>query len=204
MKTFRISFSGAGGTGKGTVGEIIAQKLRVPFLRSQNQRIGKSMGFANYDQPPSRQLEFAYQHAILQAQIAQEVAMMSRGYVSERCVADYIPYYEDRKFLTQEPYWGIVKEHLQWYDAIFFAVPDFVPGDIAGSWKERDMERRQKTSDGIEKFLVENFKGRLCYLQGTIEERVQKALQHLATWEMIPSPLKMTSFTPTLTTTKRS
>ena len=94
----RIAMSGAGGTGKGTMGKLLADKLGLPFLNSPGTKIGQDLGMATY-RSADEQTQIIMQHAYLYGIIYQEIGALAAGdgYVSERSALDVIPYYHSKK-----------------------------------------------------------------------------------------------------------
>lgn len=165
--SMRIAFAGAGGTGKGTLGKILTDHYHIPFINSFISDIGKMMSMKNYMDVESEQDALVYQYSILFGQIAQEhaVQQITDVYISERSVYDYIPYYLE-KGLSDDKYLDIIhKWGNENYDLIVFLPVCFTPSDKnTNTWRERDDEKRQRTSNIILTALNDNYTGKIIEL----------------------------------------
>ena len=177
----RIALAGAGGTGKGTLGKMIAEHLNVPFIPSHIKETGQTMGLIDSyksNVPWSKQM--AFQWAILMGQIYQErsLTMAGQSFVCERSTFDYIPYFlnrdfEDQDYLNTARNWGRSK-----YDALIFLPYEFESPDTeTNTWRERDPEEQQRTSNMIADEILRYYRGKLLTVTGTVEERFKQYLQ---------------------------
>lgn len=177
----KIAFSGAGGTGKGTLASDISLGYDIPIIRSPVQDIGKMMfpDTKNYIEIPTNK-KWNFQYAVLLTQIFLEkhLAATDLAYVSERSVFDYIAYAETKDEKTYQDYKNMILQAYKEnpYDIIFY-IPhdDFIPQDKEeASWKERDEEHRKQTDKIIQKILNIADDSEIVTLTGSIKQREEK------------------------------
>jgi hypothetical protein len=171
----RIGLTGAGGTGKGTLGSLIAKYLGVPFLPSHIKDTGIAMGLTDsYKQEISLERQLAFQHAIMFGQLYQERALniAGLGYVAERTTLDYIPYFLERS-LNGLTYLQTAREWAKTnYDGIIFLPVEFEAKDLVeNSWKERDRDAQERTGEIIEQEIMNNSINPVLTVHGSVEER---------------------------------
>ena len=172
----KIALTGAGGTGKGTLGKALAETLQVPFLPSGIKETGSFFfGMESY-KDISKEKEEVFQYTILANQIGQERAagLISCSYVAERSTLDYILYYVQRG-LTDKNY---IDKAIEWatnYDLILYTpADDFVPADKGtNSWRQRDLDERIET-DRILKSYLQMFDN-VVTITGDPEKRLTEA-----------------------------
>lgn len=171
----RIGLTGAGGTGKGTLGSLVANYLGVPFLPSHIKDTGLAMGMTeSYKQDISLEKQFAFQHAIMFGQIYQERALQIAGigYIAERTTLDYIPYFLGRSFNAAN-YLSTAREWAKNnYDGVIYLPVEFKAKDtVENAWKERDRDAQERTgriiTDELELCGIEN----VLTVHGSVEER---------------------------------
>lgn len=185
----KIAFSGAGGTGKGTLASDISLDYDIPIIRSPVQDIGKMMfpDTKNYIEiPTNKKWNFQYAVVLTQIFLEKHLAATDLAYVSERSVFDYIAYAETKDEKTYQDYKNMIlrayKENP--YDIIFY-IPynDFVPQDKEdSSWKERNEESRRLTDNFLRRILNEVDDSEIVTLTGSIkqrEERIHREIQIL-------------------------
>ena len=174
----KIALSGAGGSGKGTLGTLLSETYGLPLLGSPNVSVGLDLEMAHYrDADKTRGL--VYQHACLYSLLFQERGCLAAGsgFIGERSSLDYIPYYLDRDLPKMSRYEAIAIEHAAQYDHIFFLPADFTPGDkSSATWKERSETDRRRT-DGFIWSLVQSsvVPGKRTRLNGTLQQRFDQA-----------------------------
>lgn len=183
----RIALCGAGGVGKGTLARRLAAGLKLNFLPSTIEDIGRRMypKTGNYTEIADRR---SFQYAILMAQIEGEQlfgTLDSEGFIAERSVLDYLPY-AGRVFGEgsegYRDYERIVREHLATgpYDLLVFVPLEFKPtaADLKqNSWKERDPQSQKDTDAFLDEFIA-SLPDSLPTVKvtGTVEERMQQVL----------------------------
>lgn len=177
----KIAFSGAGGTGKGTLASDISLDYDIPIIRSPVQDIGKMMfpDTKNYIEiPTNKKWNFQYAVVLTQIFLEKHLAATDLAYVSERSVFDYIAYAETKDEKTYQDYKNMIlrayKENP--YDIIFY-IPynDFVPQDKEdSSWKERNEESRRLTDNFLRRILNEVDDSEIVTLTGSIKQREEK------------------------------
>jgi nicotinamide riboside kinase len=145
----RLGFTGAGGTGKGTLAKKVADKLGLTFLPTPLTEIGRRFGMLDFKDHRGQEDAIAYQFAALHAQIYQEkgLRLAGLGYIAERTSLDYIPYYVQKvKLKTLDHVYQ--QTAFRWaedaYTMIIYCPLEFEPQD-GEAWKERDQADRQKT-----------------------------------------------------------
>nr|DAK26653.1 MAG TPA: AAA domain protein [Caudoviricetes sp.] len=193
----KIAFAGAGGTGKGTLVNIISTDYEIPVIRSPVQDVGKMIfpdaknyiDILNYDAVN----RWAFQYSIVMSQIFLEkrLALTDLAYVSERSLFDYLAYaspaseeslhkHENRYLKYEEMILRAYKENP--YDIIFY-IPydDFKPDDKeTAAWKERDEESRKATDVIIRKALnCFADDSEVVTLRGSIKEREEKICREI-------------------------
>ena len=194
----RIAFTGAGGTGKGTVSEMLCEKLEDmlqphALLKSPNEAITKMIVPGCKDYKDMNKLAYlAKQFGILSAQIWQED--MHTAFVAERSVLDYLCYlgpgWAEESGLGQDAislcqnYQGLIIERLMRkpYDYVFYMAPDFHPADIEkNAWKERTEAARHATDFNIRNDIarLEEMKcpTKFVELKGAPDERLDRIVQ---------------------------
>lgn len=183
----KIAFSGAGGTGKGTLGPLLSQTvenrlgIKSFFIPSSVQYVGNNLfpEAKNYKDFSTKE-RLSYQYAILGGQIALEGHLNFRYDISiyERSIFDYLAYADE---LPKEYRKSAMSAYVSDpYDIIlFFPYDDFTPQDIKkSSWKERDQESRKKTDAFLRRFLFEDSAAIYSVvkeIRGTVEERCKIA-----------------------------
>lgn len=177
----KIAFSGAGGTGKGTLASDISLDYDIPIIRSPVQDIGKMMfpDTKNYIEiPTNKKWNFQYAVVLTQIFLEKHLAATDLAYVSERSIFDYIAYAETKDEKTYQDYKNMIlrayKENP--YDIIFY-IPynDFVPQDKEdSSWKERNEESRRLTDNFLRRILNEVDDSEIVTLTGSIKQREEK------------------------------
>lgn len=156
-KPVRIGLTGAGGTGKGTLGQALAREIGLTFLPSHIQDTGQAMGMENYKDTHGLAGALAFQYAIMFGQIYQERALQLAGvgYVAERTTIDYIPYFTQRGIMRKDYVDPYVDTAYKWaqkaYDMIIYCPLDFAPDNAP--WKERDQADRERTDQTIYEFI---------------------------------------------------
>jgi len=180
----RIAFAGAGGVGKGTLGEMLTKELDGIFIPSHISETGKMIGLKDsFLDNPSDELRITYQWSIMIGQMYQErAATLStrQALIFERSVVDYLGYllnYKENDILKErDRYIEIVTEWTKVsYDVIIYMKPDFTPLDSkVNTWKERG-EGRGRTGEIILSYLkfIKSSGARFHLLEvgGSIEER---------------------------------
>ncbi|KAI4453812.1 atp-dependent clp protease proteolytic subunit [Holotrichia oblita] len=156
-KTMKIGLTGAGGTGKGTLGALIANYLNIPFIPSHIVPTGLTMGLnKNYKDVEQLDKHLAFQWTIMMGQIYQEraIQLTGFGYVAERTTLDYVPYFLDRNLIDPH-YLNAARDWAQeTYDGIIYLPVEFEAQDtMENAWKERDRNAQKRTSAIIAKEL---------------------------------------------------
>ena len=175
----RIGLTGAGGTGKGTLGSLIAKHLDVPFLPSHIKDTGIAMGLNKiYKDVKDMGKQLAFQYAIMFGQIYQERAIQiaGMGYIAERTTLDYIPYFLGRH-LDDTHYLHTAREWAKsTYDGIIYLPVEFEAQDtIENAWKERDSREQHRTSDIIKQELFScGLTSKVLCVSGSVEERFEQ------------------------------
>lgn len=173
----RIGLTGAGGTGKGTLGSLIANYLEVTFIPSHIKDTGIAMGLEkNYKDVNEEARHLAFQWTIMMGQIYQERALQiaKLDYVAERTTLDYIPYFlgrnlDDPKYLHAAREWAA-----RTYDLIIYLPVEFEAKDIVeNAWKERDIVEQMRTAEIIIKELSAMPEIDVLVARGSIEERFE-------------------------------
>lgn len=198
----RIGLCGAGGTGKGTLAKAFHEKHpEVQLIPSTVQHIGKIIApdSENYKEIPAA-FKPMFQDTILAVQAETERTMAANGldYISERSVADFVPYMDrvlEELFGrvnkdSHNAYLNRVKAYLSEtpYTHLFFIpADDFEPGDEdEAGWKERNQADRIKTNESLKDILQDiglSMKIPVTVLTGTIEERLEKMEKRLYSGE---------------------
>ena len=173
----RIGLTGAGGTGKGTLGSLIANYLEVPFIPSHIKDTGIAMGLEkSYKDVNEEARHLAFQWTIMMGQIYQERALQiaKLDYVAERTTLDYIPYFlgrnlDDPKYLHAAREWAA-----RTYDLIIYLPVEFEAKDVVeNAWKERDIVEQMRTAEIIIKELSAMPEIDVLVARGSIEERFE-------------------------------
>ena len=185
MPVLKIGFTGAGGTGKGTLmRRIHEQEPWIKIISSPMQFIGK-----NIDEESSNYKNMLYydrikmQYASVFSQMNAERIMKENdmSFMSERSVLDFIPYmYELCQSYKEEEeykrYENIIINYLKNkpYDMLVYLPIEFEPKDIeTSSWKERNSSDRKRTDLIINEWLAKLKKNtNIIKVKGSIEERV--------------------------------
>jgi len=179
-KPVRIGLTGAGGTGKGTLGQALARKAGLTFLPSHIQDTGQAMGFESYKDTHGLAGALAFQYAVMFGQIYQERALQLAGvgYVAERTTIDYIPYFLQRGIMRKDYVDPYIDTAFTWaqkaYDMIIYCPLDFAPDDGA-PWKERDQAARERTDQAIYGFINRLTNVPVLVAHGTPVERLELA-----------------------------
>jgi hypothetical protein len=188
-----VALCGAGGVGKGTLGNQLAHELGYYFLPSKIQNIGQRIypqadGFKGI---PARE-KFAYQHSILTAQIEKELLLRDVGinFVSERSVLDYLPYFmkafsDDLEAVKH--YKKMIMDHVykMSYTYLIYLPVEFRPTkeDLAiNNWKERDPDSQNHTDAVIFDLVKETEKQKLSTIimpSGNVERRTAECLAEI-------------------------
>jgi len=145
----RIALSGAGGSGKGTLGTLLSKYYGLPLLGSPSEGIGRDLEMKTYKDAEIL-LGQVFQHACLYAILYQEKGCLAgnSGFISERSSLDCIPYYLDRQLPKLTRYEAIAMDHAKEYDHVFYLPADFAPSDVAtAKWKERNELARARTDN---------------------------------------------------------
>lgn len=174
----KIGLTGAGGTGKGTLGNLIAKYLDVPFLPSHIKNTGITMGLAkSYKDVEQADKHLAFQWTIMMGQIYQErsAQIIGTSYIAERTTLDYIPYFLERKL--DDPFY--LQTAREWaektYDGIIYLPVEFEAQDtVENAWKERDKAAQERTSAIINQELSHLTLGPVLTVHGTVEERFEQ------------------------------
>jgi deoxyadenosine/deoxycytidine kinase len=188
MKQYSIAFAGAGGVGKGTLGNSLSHELNIPFIPSSIQNVGKllcplSKNFN--DMYAEKKIIFQYCSVMSQIQNERLIANNHYSFIAERSVIDFIPYFESvfknskYDYYCHEYKMMIVSYLKQFpYDLIIHIPIEFNPSldDLKmNSWKERNNELRINTDNGIIQLLKE-YSYNYITVSGTNEERLQQCL----------------------------
>ena len=181
----KIGLAGAGGTGKGTLGEKLAKHYDFVFLPSHIEETGRSFGMTSYRDGYDQMKAYAFQHAIMYGQIYQEraIEIAKLNMIAERTTLDYIPYFLQRRFPlgTHKKYLDMARNWAKTYDAIIYLPIDFKAQDAKEkSWKERD-PKCQMNTDCIIKIEIEKSKVPFIEVRGTVEERLSQVTSWIAT-----------------------
>ena len=174
----RIALSGAGGSGKGTLGKLLSDKYGFVFLPSPGESIGKQLGMTSYKDADDM-LGHALQHSFLFGIIHQELgaSLADHDFISERSSLDCIPYYLRRNLKKISDYEKIAIEHAKSYDHVFFLSIDFDPADkTAATWKERSQTDRDLTDRLLRSIVVSSIAPeKVTILSGPLENRLLQA-----------------------------
>lgn len=194
LRGMRIAFSGAGGTGKGSVANAITRNFAIKFLPSTIQDSGlllfpDTKNYREIREMPSLD-RWIYQYSILMSQIQAErlAADSVIGYVSERSLFDFAAYVRDAPKEEYSKYLAFLLRAYERnpYDTIFY-VPtgSFDPSDknTTGKWKERDEKERRETDsylrDVLKKYAT---RSKIVILRGDFEERKSIAIREIDEW----------------------
>ena len=201
----RIAFSGAGGTGKGTLARYVTKHINrekgfnFTLIESRNEPITELLcpDSENYkDMPPA--IYDVKQFAILGGQIAQEEAA-GDDFISERSIFDYLAYFSkdidelmklskdemSRRLLYVDTYREMVARAAERrpYDIIFMTPADFIPDDSEENiWKERDEAERAETERKIARILelvVCHESTSVVCLTGSFSEKTERAMEEI-------------------------
>lgn len=188
----KIAFAGAGGTGKGTLANIISLDYKIPVIPSPVQDVGRIIfpdaknyvDILTYD--TIDRWIFQYSAVMSQIFLEKRLTLFYLACVSERSLFDYLAYatpageeslheYENRYLKYEEMILRAYKENP--YDIIFY-IPydDFKPDDKeTATWKERNEESR-KATDSIIRKVLNCFAddSEVVTLRGNIKEREEK------------------------------
>ena len=182
----RIALSGAAGSGKGTLGSALAERLQVPFIPSGIKETGELFfQMKSYTDLANKEEEKLFQYSILANQIGQEraAAACSGVFVAERSVLDYLAYYEQRGLLQEDGNYAltVMKWAAENYDIIIYTPADFEPADKKeNTWRQREADKRSEIDRLVYKYLC-GFNN-VCEVKGTPAERLRMALDCVASY----------------------
>ena len=149
----RIAFSGAGGTGKGTILSMVKQEFPhiIPICSPMESLTKHYLGDRkNYLDGSEEELR-TKQWMGLGAQFWTERSLdeAGRSFISERSCLDYLVYW-NQQLDYDESYHSLAIEGCSNYDIVFYFPCDFenTEKEISEhSWKERDSKKRKKTDE---------------------------------------------------------
>lgn len=190
MKEFtgrlRLGFTGAGGTGKGTLAKMVADYANLTFLPTPLAEIGTRFNMKDFKDHKTKDDVIAYQFAALHGQIYQEkgLQLAGLGYVAERTSLDYIPYWARKRLsVTAELNDVYVQTAVKWaienYTMIIYCPPEFFPAD-GQTWKERDPKDQAYTDEVIRGlFVYVQDHVPIVRVKGTPDERFKQVIAGL-------------------------
>lgn len=151
----RIAFTGAGGTGKGTILSLVRKQMPhiIPIsspMESLTKRyLGERKNYLDGNEAELRTKQWMG----LSAQYWTERTLdnAEKSFISERSCMDYLSYW-NQQLPFDEAYRSLAIEGCYNYDIVFYFPCDFknTQEEIAAhTWKERDFEKRKKTDETI-------------------------------------------------------
>lgn len=163
MMQTRIAFSGAGGTGKGTVLSMVKQKfpyivpISSPMESLTKYYLGERKNYLDGSEDELRTKQWMG----LGAQFWAEKTLDEAGkpFISERSCLDYLAYW-NQQLEYDEAYHSFAIEGCFNYDIVFYFPCDFENTEeeiAAHAWKERNQDKRKKT-DEIMRVLWKEFR----------------------------------------------
>lgn len=159
----RIAFSGAGGTGKGTVLSMVKQEfphivsISSPMESLTKCYLGERKNYLDGSEDELRTKQWMGLGAQFWAEKTLDVA--DKSFISERSCLDYLAYW-NQQLEYDEAYHSFAIEGCFNYDIVFYFPCDFENTEeeiAAHAWKERNQDKRKKT-DEIMRALWKEFK----------------------------------------------
>jgi nicotinamide riboside kinase len=178
----RIAITGAQGTGKTTLAERLSGELGLPLIPESSREVARRLGIAHLSQLSVD--GFArFEKLCLESQLSHE--RRHAAFVSDRCTLDGAVYW--LKWLGQvrppeetEGFISMARENMANYDHVFYLPVEFSPqGD---GFRSTD-RRYQREVDGYFTQLFREWEVDYHPLSGSLDERLQSALQRLAAGE---------------------
>jgi len=147
----RIAFSGAGGTGKGTVLSMVKQEfphivsISSPMESLTKCYLGERKNYLDGSEDELRTKQWMGLGAQFWAEKTLDAA--GKSFISERSCLDYLAYW-NQQLEYDEAYHSFAIEGCFNYDIVFYFPCDFENTEKEKnehSWKERDSKKRKKT-----------------------------------------------------------
>lgn len=127
-RPLRIGFIGAHSTGKSTVGEMVAERLGLPWITEIAREVAREWGLTPATIPAARLQE--YQWEILHRQIEAQEAHVATGACSDRTPLDNKAYWlvlEDVPPNEAAAYDRLVRTNLAFFDVFVLIEPGVFP-----------------------------------------------------------------------------
>lgn len=155
MVQTRIAFSGAGGTGKGTVLSYVKQEfpdiipINSPMEKLTKFYLGERENYLDGNEDELRTKQWLG----LSSQYWTEQTLEDAGnsFISERSCLDYLAYW-NQQLSSCDKYKSLSIDGCFHYDIVFYFPCDFENSSeeiAAQAWKERDFENKKKTDEVI-------------------------------------------------------
>lgn len=181
----RIAFSGAGGTGKGTILSMVKQEfphivpISSPMESLTKRYLGERKNYLDGSEDELRTKQWMGLGAQFWTEKTLDVA--GKSFISERSCLDYLAYW-NQQLEYDEAYHSFTIEGCFNYDIVFYFPCDFENTEeeiAAHTWKERNQDKRKKT-DEIMRALWKEFREkkdrigviRFVELFGSIDNKV--------------------------------
>ena len=159
----RIAFSGAGGTGKGTVLSMVKQEfphivsISSPMESLTKCYLGERKNYLDGSEDELRTKQWMGLGAQFWAEKTLDAA--GKSFISERSCLDYLAYW-NQQLEYDEAYHSFAIEGCFNYDIVFYFPCDFENTEeeiMVHAWKERNQDKRKKT-DEVMRALWKEFK----------------------------------------------
>lgn len=151
MVQTKIAFSGAGGTGKGTILSIVQQEfpniipIKSPIESLTKCYLGDRKNYLDGNEDELRTKQWMGLGAQFWAERSLDES--GRSFISERSCLDYLAYW-NQQLDHDKNYHALAVEGCFNYDIVFYFPCDFENTEKEKnehSWKERDSKKRKKT-----------------------------------------------------------
>jgi len=173
MLHYKIALTGAHGTGKTTLVDIISREMNITSIKNTVRTFWEKSGVEDFEKIP-RNIRGEFQKLLILNQIKKEDDIFGNSYITDRSLIDYLAYTKVSSDI-QESDWNIlkalVKERVKSYTHIIYVPIEFE------AQKERlraDIAIQQDIDKVIQELLPEICQGdKFVWISGSIKERVQ-------------------------------